>query len=90
MVWRFPERLHGFVAGCVWGDDSSWKIQYLDLSRADQGKLVREARFGYIELPSRLNLDAAIEIDDAEEADEVMLKIATASYYHLRSGRKQE
>src|SRR5689334_5869598 len=22
----------GFVAGCIWGDDSSWKVQYLDLS----------------------------------------------------------
>jgi hypothetical protein len=19
----------GFVAGCIWGDDSSWKVQYL-------------------------------------------------------------
>jgi hypothetical protein len=27
----------GFVAGCIWGDDSSWKIRYLDLSRASDG-----------------------------------------------------
>ena len=27
----------GFVARCVWGDDSSWKIQYLDLSRIQSG-----------------------------------------------------
>ena len=49
-VWTFPERVHGFVAGCVWGDDSSWKIQYLDLSEADKGILKRDERFGYIEL----------------------------------------
>lgn len=28
-----PGKDFGFVAGCVWGDDSSWKIQFLDLSR---------------------------------------------------------
>src|SRR6185437_1103528 len=28
-----------FVAGCVWGDDSSWKVQYLDLSQAASGLL---------------------------------------------------
>jgi hypothetical protein len=33
----------GFVAGCIWGDDSSWKIQYLDLSDAAGGILVRKA-----------------------------------------------
>jgi hypothetical protein len=41
----------GFVAGCVWGDDSSWKIQYLDLSRISEGILGRDDRFGYIEMP---------------------------------------
>lgn len=41
----------GFVAGCVWGDDSSWKIQYLDLSKITEGKLTRDDRFGYIEMP---------------------------------------
>jgi hypothetical protein len=44
----------GFVAGCVWGDDSSWKIQYLDLGRVDEGILVRDNRFGYIELPRKM------------------------------------
>ena len=42
----------GFVAGCVWGDDSSWKLQYLDLSRAAEGIVRREERFGYLELPA--------------------------------------
>lgn len=41
----------GFVAGCIWGDDSSWKIQYLDLSRVSSGVLVRKELFGYIEMP---------------------------------------
>lgn len=54
----------GFVAGCIWGDDSSWKIQYLDLSEADRGILKREERFGFIELPEDLTLRAAIDMSD--------------------------
>lgn len=46
----------GFVAGCFWSDDSSWKIQYLDLSRAEEGIISRTEKFGYIELPSRMSL----------------------------------
>jgi hypothetical protein len=40
----------GFVWGCYWGDDSSWNVQYLDLSRVRQGVISRDERFGYIEL----------------------------------------
>jgi|2_EtaG_2_1085320.scaffolds.fasta_scaffold49541_3 hypothetical protein len=51
----------GLAAGCHWGDDSSWKIQHLDLSKADQGILVRSDKFGYIELSDRMKLHEAIE-----------------------------
>jgi hypothetical protein len=44
------------VAGCVWGDDTSWKVQYLDLSRARQGIVTRDDRLGYIELPAGIRL----------------------------------
>lgn len=47
---EWPTGDFGFVWGCLWGDDSSWKVQYLDLSRVQQGVVVREERFGYIEL----------------------------------------
>lgn len=40
----------GFVAGCIWGDDSSWKIQFLDLSEAPRGVLVRKEAFGYLSI----------------------------------------
>jgi hypothetical protein len=42
----------GFVWGCLWGDDSSWKVQYLDLSEVQQGYLRRDERFGYLKLAS--------------------------------------
>jgi hypothetical protein len=41
----------GFVAGCVWGDDTSWKVQFLDLSKITEGVLKRDSRFGYLEIP---------------------------------------
>ncbi len=51
-----------FVSGCIWGDDSSWKIQVLDLSAIDKGALKRDERFGYIHLPDKLNLQDAIQV----------------------------
>lgn len=54
----------GFVAGCIWGDENSWKVQYLDLSKAEKGILGREERFGYIELPENLRLKDAIDMSE--------------------------
>jgi hypothetical protein len=47
---EWPTGDFGFVWGCVWGDDTSWKVQYLDLSRVQQGEIKRDERFGYVEL----------------------------------------
>ncbi len=48
--YEWPNGTFGFVWGCHWGDDNSWKVQYLDLSRIQQGELRRDDRFGYVEL----------------------------------------
>lgn len=53
----------GFVAGCYWGDDSSWKVQFLDLSRAKEGIITRDERFGYIWLPRGVSLKDAIDTE---------------------------
>jgi hypothetical protein len=50
---ELPDGSFGFVWGCVWGDDSTWKVQWLDLSRVAEGVLAREERFGYVELSTR-------------------------------------
>ena len=47
---EWPVGDFGFVWGCVWGDDSSLKVQYLDLTRVQQGVISRDERFGYVEL----------------------------------------
>lgn len=76
----------GFICGCVWGDDSSWKIQYLDLSRASEGIVVRDDRFGYIELlGDGDDLAAAIEMNlgEYEGRKEWYIDIAVRRRYDL-------
>lgn len=48
-----PKGNFGFVWGCIWGDDSSWKIQHLDLSKIQSGKIIRDERFGYVKLATK-------------------------------------
>ena len=88
-IWHFPDRVHGFVAGCVWGDDTSWKIEHLDLSRADEGIIKRDARFGYIEMPHHLDLDKAIDLDDIDE-DSYWLTIAVQRHFDIKTGKCME
>jgi hypothetical protein len=47
---EWPTGRFGFVWGCVWGDDSSWKVQHLDLSRVSDGVIARDERYGYLAL----------------------------------------
>lgn len=60
---EWPRGDFGFVWGCLWGDDSSWKVQHLDLSRVSEGILTRSDLYGYLELapfewnPPWLDLD---------------------------------
>ncbi len=54
--WTYlePEYMqYGFVSGCVWGDDSSWKVQYFDLSRLSEGIVLYDTRLGYVELTDK-------------------------------------
>lgn len=81
----------GFVAGCIWGDDSSWKLQYLDLSRAAEGVLAREERFGYLELPDGIPLERVIDLIDYQsdpgEDYAHHVRITLTHRYDLRDGR---
>jgi hypothetical protein len=57
-AYEWPNRGDfGFVWGCIWGDDSSWKVQYLDLSAVQDGLIGREERFGYLKLASNPKLE---------------------------------
>jgi hypothetical protein len=52
----------GLVAGCIWGDDMSWKIQFLDLSEVSAGRMRREERFSYMELPKGSSLADVVRL----------------------------
>lgn len=80
----------GFVAGCVWGDDSSWKIQFLDLSQATSGRLKRDGRFGYIRLPMKISLAEAISThtyDPQPNGPSQRIAIAVEREFEVGSGR---
>lgn len=79
----------GFVAGCVWGDDSGgWKLQFLDLSKADQGIVTRDERFGYLELPVGVKLADAVEVLDwgfylNDPLEKINVRIAVPVTYNM-------
>jgi hypothetical protein len=91
----------GFVAGCVWGDDSSWKIQYLDLKNVSSGIIRRDDRFGYIELLGSQKLQDAIDLQDYCTNDtweyqgkiydmtNTHITIACAKHFHLADLEKK-
>lgn len=47
-------RTFGFEAGCVWGDDWSYKVQAIDLTKILQGEVSDDDRFGYFVLQGSL------------------------------------
>ena len=59
----------GFVWGCIWGDDSTWKVQHLDLSRIAHGEIVRRERYGYVELETSDYRSPCFEPDLAPPAN---------------------
>jgi hypothetical protein len=52
----------GFVSGCHWGDDVTWKLEVLDLSNAARGEIHRSARFGHLELARDLSLPESLDL----------------------------
>jgi hypothetical protein len=77
--------MYGFISGCFWGDDSSWKIQYLDLSEIEKRIIKREERFGYLELPSGLDLKGAINVVDDEDG---LIEVAGSRIYNIKSSKE--
>lgn len=84
----------GFVAGCVPGDDSAWKIQYLDLSEAEEGIVKRDDRFGQIVLPENQRLMDAVDMNDygwdKEDESANYIRISVLQTFDLTTGKKIE
>jgi hypothetical protein len=84
-----------FVAGCVWGDDSSWKVEVIDLADIANGTVARDDRLGYVELPGKMPLRDAVRVFrepflfEADDSDrpEWTLELAVAQRYRLDNGK---
>jgi hypothetical protein len=74
----------GFMAGCVWGDDSSWKLRYIDLSQIPDKILTVTDKFGYWELPGSLELKECINMD-GWEPDHEWITLYKESHINLRT-----
>jgi hypothetical protein len=81
-----PGTSHGFVAGCAWWDDTSWKIQYLDLSEVDKGIIKRSEKFGYVEMPDDMSLSDCITYEADEDA--VYFKLACSKSFDIKTGKE--
>ncbi|MDX6206434.1 MAG: hypothetical protein QOF39_2491 [Frankiales bacterium] len=89
--WRpedeWPSGDFGFVWGAIWGDDAQYKVQYLDLSRIQEGILVREERFGYLEIAAHDKLDGRDFILCENNGDGgISVRLAVERTYDLNTG----
>jgi hypothetical protein len=78
---RWTHERFGFRCGCVWGDDSSWKLQLLDLSRVKDG-IVEEIDIGYIEL-APYPLQECLEFLDDGDDGIYSVRVSTINYHNL-------
>jgi hypothetical protein len=76
----------GFVWGCIWGDDSSWKVEYLDLSGIREGHLRRDDRFGYIKLATNPDVEARNFIRVERWQGRRQVEFAVWESYDLQTG----
>jgi hypothetical protein len=75
-----------FVAGCIWGDDSSWKIQCFDISQVESGIITRDERFGYVPMPRGITLAQSVYVQRDEESGAVLASLAVMQTYNLDTG----
>lgn len=84
-----PDGMFGFVWGCIWGDDRSWKVQYLDLSKIGDGVIGRDDRFGYVELATNPKLDASDFIECNYYNGKCTITFAALAEFDLETGKRE-
>jgi len=77
----------GFVWGYVWGDDSSWKVQHLDLSAIQDGVIRRDDRFGYLKLATDPKLEPRDFIRCSSWEGERRVEFYVERGYNLGTGQ---
>ena len=83
------KRNFGFMSGCIWGDDSSWKLRAIDLSEIKSNKITSDERFGYFELPG-MPLKEIYDKNFFFYEDFNSLKLKTEISFKLDSNGKTE
>lgn len=87
----------GFLVGCGWGDDHTWKIRHLDLSKIHEGIVEQSPRFGYIHMidikQASFSLKDSIDLwydtsDPDPENHEYKVIIKCAAEFDMRDGTK--
>ncbi len=73
----------GFVAGCHWGDDTSWKIEAFDLRRAGEGAILRYQPLGYLEMGGD-SLSASLDLEMLRADGTGRLRIRTISWEEMK------
>jgi len=77
----------GFLCGCVWGDDSDWKIRYIDLSKIEEKVLSITEKFGYWRMPDDLSLRECIRMD-AWEPGHDWITLAKVEHINLKTDER--
>lgn len=76
----------GFLCGCVWGDDTSWKLRYIDLSQIENKILAITDKFGYWELPA-LPLRECMRMDGWEPGHD-WIQLQKSEYINLKTNER--
>lgn len=62
----------GFLAGCHWGDDTDWKLRYVDYRQIQEKVLRIDERFGYHPLPTGLRLAQCVDLSSWDPEDRIV------------------
>ena len=74
-----------FLSGCVWGDDISWKLRYIDLSKIPDRVLEISDKFGYCQLPQELTLKQCIHME-GWEPNHNWVRIIKSNVHNIETG----
>ena len=77
----------GFLCGCVWGDDTSWKILYIDLTGVPDRVLNITNKFGYWEMPRSATLKQCVDMSGWEPSHH-WISLTRAEHINLKTNER--
>jgi len=77
----------GFVCGCVWGDDTNWKIRYIDLSKIPDKILSITEKFGYWQMPGQMTLRECVDMSNWEPTHN-WIALTRTEYINLKTDER--